>query len=308
MVAHEIGAGVILDDGLLIADGKIIAGKSAKREPTRLAAIRRALLAEPDHALEIRRALDRLAPRVILVIGISEGMVREIARNVGLGEPSHFISIEEIASPRQMRKARRIRASEGKHVIPAPTLEVRKSFAGYAVDPLRVFIRDRQQRPAPGQFIEKSVVRPTWSSLGRFYIEEVVLAAIAARAAVEAPGVVHVYQARVQASEATVSFRLAVGVRYGSNLREVAAATTQEVKRVIEHMTGLTCQRVEVEITAVLPPEAPPAPGPAPGASAPPRPGASSPSPSGASAPPAGPSRPEALSSSPAHFPVRGNR
>lgn len=254
VVAHETGAQVILDDGLLIADGKILAGTSAKREPTRIAAIRRALLEDPAHASEIRRVLGRLLPDRILIIGISADMVKRVAANLGLPEPGRVISIEEIASPRQMRKARRIRASQGKHVIPAPTLEVRKSFAGYPVDPLKVFVKAREERPAPGQFIEKSVVRPTWSSLGRFYIEEVVLAAIAARAAADTGGVARVYQAKVEAREATVGFKLAIGVFYGSPIREVAGCAAREVTKMVEHMTGLTCERVEVEVTAVLPP------------------------------------------------------
>jgi uncharacterized alkaline shock family protein YloU len=180
-------------------------------------------------------------------------MIRRMTQNLGLDPPKRFIPIEEFASPRQMRKALRIRRSEGKHVIPAPTLEVRKSFDGYIVDPLKVFLRAREERTAPGHFIEKSVVRPTWSSLGRFYIEEVVLAAIAARAAVEADGVARVYQAKVEVGEAGVCFELAIGVLYGSVIHDTAAAAAQGVAEVVEHMTALTCHRVDVKVTAVVP-------------------------------------------------------
>jgi len=255
VVANEVGAEVILDDGLLVAKGKILAGKSAKRESTRVAAIRRALLEDPEHASEIRRTLLDLAPDVLLVIGISENMIRRVTENLGLAPPSRFLTIEEFASPRQMRKARQIRTREGKHVIPAPTLEVRKSFPGYAVDPLRVFVRVKEERPAPGQFVEKSVVRPTWSSLGRFYIEDIVLAAIAARAAVEADGVVRILQVKVDTpAAAAVHFELAISVEYGRYLPDVAEAVRDKVRTIVEHMTGLTCGAISVRVGGVAPP------------------------------------------------------
>ncbi len=256
IVANSVGAGPVLDDGLLISGGKILAGRSAKREPNRVAAIRRALLEDPKHAADIREALAGLrpAPTTVLIIGISEDMVRKVAANLGLPAPSRLVAIEEVASPRQMRKARQIRASQGKHVIPAPTLEVRKSFAGYTVDPLKVFVKVRQERPAPGQFIEKSVVRPTWSSLGRFYIEEVVLAAIAAGAAVEVPGVARVAQAKVESGETDVGFEMAVAIDYGAYIPDIAARVGLHVRDMVEHMTGLLCRRVNVRVSSVAPP------------------------------------------------------
>lgn len=253
IVALEVGAEAILDDGLLIVEGRILAGRSAKRETTRVAATRRALLEEPGHAADVREALRRVAPRRLLVIGISEEMARRAAENLGLAAPTRVVAIEEVASPRQMRKARRLRRSEGKHVIPAPTLEVRRSLPGYTVDPLRVFVKRPEERTVSGRFVEKSVVRPTFSSLGHFYIEEVVLAAIAARAAVEVRGVSRVYQSEVAVGPAGVSFKLAVGAAFGVYLPEVAAAVRDHVKRVVEHMTALTCERVDVKVAKVLP-------------------------------------------------------
>ncbi len=265
IVAHEVQADLILDDGLLISQGRILAGTSAKREPNRVAAMRRALLENPRHAAEIRQGIVAAHPDTLLIIGISEDMVRKVAAKLGLEAPSRFVAIEEVASPRQMRKARQIRRTEGKHVIPAPTLEVRKSFAGYNVDPLRVFVKVRHQRPTPGQFIEKSVVRPTWSSLGRFYIEEVVLAAIAAKAAVEVAGIARVIQARVSSSDTDVGFELAVAIAFGSSIPDLAGRVGQHVRQVVEHMTGLSCRRVDVKIGAVSPTPARSGSGPAPG-------------------------------------------
>lgn len=70
-VAHHLGIDTILDDGLLIQGPRIVAGRSAKREATRLGAVRRAVLSDPRHAAELRAALDRLAPARLLVLGTS---------------------------------------------------------------------------------------------------------------------------------------------------------------------------------------------------------------------------------------------
>ena len=45
IVAHEHKADAIIDDGILIKDGKIIAGSSAKRESSKIMAVRRAIFA-----------------------------------------------------------------------------------------------------------------------------------------------------------------------------------------------------------------------------------------------------------------------
>lgn len=43
MVSQQYGADAIIDDGLLISHGKVIAGTSAK-EPTKIASVKHALL------------------------------------------------------------------------------------------------------------------------------------------------------------------------------------------------------------------------------------------------------------------------
>ena len=47
LVAHNNQADAIIDDGLLIKNGKIIAGKSAKREQNKVLAVKRAIFVLP---------------------------------------------------------------------------------------------------------------------------------------------------------------------------------------------------------------------------------------------------------------------
>ena len=102
LVAHKHQADAIIDDGILIKDGKIIGGHSAKKEKSRIMAVRRAIFVLPGHAEEVRKAIDESRPHRILVLGTSENMVHKITRALGLPAISRIIHIEDIATKAEM--------------------------------------------------------------------------------------------------------------------------------------------------------------------------------------------------------------
>ena len=57
LLAQKYGIELIIDDGLLIRDDKILAGHSAKREQTFLAAVRVALFDDKSHRDAVARTL-----------------------------------------------------------------------------------------------------------------------------------------------------------------------------------------------------------------------------------------------------------
>ena len=59
MVSLLYGADAIIDDGLLISHGKVIAGTSAKKEPTKIASVKHALFMNPSQENEINKDLKR---------------------------------------------------------------------------------------------------------------------------------------------------------------------------------------------------------------------------------------------------------
>ncbi|MDQ7794267.1 MAG: Asp23/Gls24 family envelope stress response protein [bacterium] len=258
LVSHDLAIDAVVDDGLLVVDGRIVAGRSSKREETRIGAIKRALFHDPDHAAEVAAALAQLGPRRVLLLGTSPRMAERVAERLRLPAPSRYVSIGDVASPADIRKARRIRREHGKHVIPAPTLEVKRSFSGYLVDPLRFLLRPRRGG-GDDRFVEKSVVRPTFSSLGRFIIRDTVVAAIAARAARSGEGLPRVSRVWVDPRPEGVAITLEVAVNYGFDLEAVLAAAQRRVKGVVEHMTALNVLAVDLTARSVHvepPPEA----------------------------------------------------
>lgn len=169
-VARENNLDYIIDDGLLIHENSIVAGRSAKKAPSRIGSIKVALFIENDHRKEVKEAIQRCKPQGILILGTSDGMVDKIAEGLELGAFDQRIYIEDVASSYEIEQAYKTRLKQGKHVIPVPTMQLKKQFSGYFLDPLQLF-----RRKGKGQFQtigEKSVVRPPFSYFGNYTISD----------------------------------------------------------------------------------------------------------------------------------------
>lgn len=246
-VAAAVGAAAIVDDGLVIVAGNILAGRSAKREATKMAAVRRAIFQRDEDAAAARAALAAAAPERVLVIGTSRSMVERIAARLGLPPPAHTVAIEEVARPEEISAAQNVRRTEGKHVIPAPTLQVKRGFSGYLVDPLRFLLRSNQGR---AHEVEKSIVRPTYSALGRFSIDDRAVAQVAAIAARRA-GAQRAERVGVRVEDDGVWLSLDIELRDALDLMGRMAAVQQAVAAEVERWTALNVLRVDLTLRAV---------------------------------------------------------
>ena len=128
-VASENNINYIIDDGLFIKDNEVIAGSSAKKAPTKIETVKHALFQTAEEKKDIKAAIKKYKPESIMILGTSDSMVEKIAENLGLPKISKIIHIDEIATEEEMETARRIRVTEGKHVIPVPTFEIKKDFS-----------------------------------------------------------------------------------------------------------------------------------------------------------------------------------
>jgi uncharacterized alkaline shock family protein YloU/broad-specificity NMP kinase len=245
LLAQELHSDVIIDDGLLIEESRILAGRSAKREQTMVAAVRRAIFTEPEHAAQVREGLAIRQPRRVLIIGTSRGMVNRIAERLELPRPHRYIGISEVSSAEEIQRALRERREQNKHVIPAPTFEVKKTFSGYLVHPLQLLLRPRGTH-APDYVVEKSVVRPTYSSLGRFFIADSVLMSIAIKACLEVEGVARVLKVTLDDLPEGVEVNVDISLLYGCRPMTVLIEVQHRVKQILEHMTAVNVVRANV--------------------------------------------------------------
>jgi adenylate kinase family enzyme len=246
-LAYRYNIPLIVDDGLLIRGSSVLAGKSAKREAVRISAVKRAIFQDDDHAAEVKTKIAESGADKILLLGTSEKMVRRIAARLSLPAPAEIIRIEEIASPRAINKALELRRTENRHVIPLPTFAITKDFPGYLIDPLRSFWGKSHRDDRRKVVIDRSIVRPLYSSFGSFYIAEAVIVQLAQHLAAKTPGIARVGRTEVNASpEGITSLLVEVNVFYGEHIPRVLQKVQSSLKETIEYLTGLTIGKIQV--------------------------------------------------------------
>ena len=253
MVAGENDIHYIIDDGLLVHDNDVIAGVSAKKAPTKIETVKRAIFIDEKERKEMREALKKFKPESILILGTSDDMVEKIATNLGLDVPEKTIYIHQVATETEMETAKRIRTTEGKHVIPVPTFEIKRDFSGYILDPLQIFkFNSKTNEP---YIAEKSIIRPTFSYMGNFTISDTVFRQIAEYVAKKTEGINRLSRIRVESTISGMIIYMEVYVVYGYNIVNVLREFKQKTKKEIERLTTMNIQEVSVMAKGVYMPE-----------------------------------------------------
>ena len=244
MVAAEKDIHYIIDDGLLIHDNEVIAGESAKKAPTKIETVKKALFINEIEKNNIQNAIKENKPKSILILGTSDGMVEKIAANLELPKIVETVYITDVATEEEMETARRIRVTEGKHVIPVPTFEIKKDFSGYLLDPLQIF-KSKGSGEKP-YISEKSIIRPTFSYLGRFTISDSVFRQIAEHLASKTPEVHKILKTRVQNSGTGPRIYMEVVIIYGYNVQNALKDFKRRAIREIENLTSMNVISLDI--------------------------------------------------------------
>ena len=252
LVASENNIHYIIDDGLLINENDVVAGNSAKKAPTKIETVKKAIFIDKEDRKEMIEALKKIKPDSILILGTSDGMVQKIADNLQLPRPQKTIYINDVATENEIETARRIRTTEGKHVIPVPTFEIKRDFAGYLLDPLQIFKYRKNDTP---YISEKSIIRPTFSYLGKFTISDTVFRQITEYVAKKVEGIQRVSRVRVESADGATTVYAEVYVIFGYNIVNVLRELKQKVKKEIENLTSMNVQEVSVLAKGIVMPE-----------------------------------------------------
>lgn len=250
LVAQKFGIDLIIDDGILIKGEAIVAGKSAKREKLYMAAVKTALFHDKAHRDEVAKVLQRTRWKRILLIGTSEKMVMKIAERLQLPHPHKIIKIEDIATRDEIDKAVQSRKVEGKHVIPVPAIEIKRSYPRIFYDSVRVFLQ-KNLGPAAitaPKLYEKSVVRPEFSKRGRVAITENALSEMVIHCIDEFDDSIRIQKVTVrsdsQGYRITVTMELPFGTQLSGNIHNLQ----QYIIDNIERFTGILIEEVNLVI------------------------------------------------------------
>ena len=244
MVASANDIHYIIDDGLLINENEVLAGTSAKKAPTKIETVKHALFIEEKEQSEMRKALKKYKPDSLLILGTSDKMIAKIRESLNLPELAKTIYINEVATEEEMEKARNIRVTQGKHVIPVPTFEIKKDFSGYILDTLQIF-RSKGKGENP-YLSEKSIIRPTFSYMGNFTISDSVFRQIAERMAKKMPEIYEVNRTRVENYGDGISIYMEITLNYGNNIIEVLKKFKAKLKKEIEKQTAMNVIKIDL--------------------------------------------------------------
>ncbi|MCI6441770.1 hypothetical protein [Treponema sp.] len=259
LIAQENGIEAIIDDGLLIQNDKIIAGRTAKHEKTYMGAVRIALFDDKQHRDQVAKALQTNKIKKLLIIGTSEKMAQKITSRLQIPLPSKIIKIEDIATREELEKAIRSRQIEGKHVIPVPAIEVKKSYSQIFYDSMKeiagkssanfkilnLFGKKKQST------LEKSIVTPEFSKKGRIEISEAALSQMAMHCVSEFSKDIRIKKLSIKTNSRGYKLIITVDVPFGRQLTGEIHRLQQYVIENIEKYTGILIEEVSIIIDKI---------------------------------------------------------
>jgi hypothetical protein len=251
LVTHKKNIDMIIDDGLLIRDHRILAGRSAKREKNRVTAIKRAIFEDPAHALTVRQALEEEKFRSILILGTSEKMVARIVERLQLPYPDELIYIEDIASEEEIMEARDSRQFKGKHVIPVPVIEVKQDPAHRILDSIKIFLKRNPILFWKKQIAEKTVVQPPYSQRGRLSVSEAALSQMIMHCIREYSEDIGIDRIIIDLTPSGYEIEVKLKVFYGVSMADTLAGLQNYIITNIEQFSGIHIEAVHLTIDQV---------------------------------------------------------
>ena len=183
-------------------------------------------------------------------------MVIKIATRLQLPPPSKIIHIEELATPEEIEQAKRSRTIEGKHVIPVPSIEVKRNYPKIFYDKIRLLLRGNTS-PIGGKtnkVFEKSVVRPEFSKRGRIQIAESALAEMCQNCISEFDPEIVVKKLTIKTDLQCYRFIIVIDVPFGTQLSGKIHKLQQYIIENIERFTGILLEEVSIIIDKITQP------------------------------------------------------
>ncbi len=245
-LCKEKGIESIIDDGLFIHKGKVLAGQSAKKEATKVGAVKTALFLKDEHQRAVIRKIQQHNISNILIIGTSIVMVEKIVARLELPKISRFVFIEDITTEGERNIAQKQRTIHGKHVVPAPSKELKRQFSGYFLNPLKMF--KGFDTGVDGSYMEKTEVRPTFSYEGKLIISDKAVNDIVRCIAIEVDGVLSILKVTSESTYKGVIITILLSMQLTENNIEKLKYIQKKSLEMISFMTSYNVIGVDIEL------------------------------------------------------------
>lgn len=255
-IAYDNNIETIIDDGLLIKGSRVIEGVSAKTAKTKVQTVKAALFSTEKEQERIRNSIKKERVKSILILGTSDEMVKRIQENLKLPKIEKTIYIQDVSTKEEMEEAVRIRRTEGKHIVPVPTFEIKKDFSGILLDPFRILSRGRKKNKKnkkENAGVERSVIRPAFSYFGKYTIKDKVFKDIIRLVCDRIKGITEISTIRIDKAQNSNDIEISMNmeIAYGYNIEEMAEEMKKQAKKELEYMTSVNISMVNVKIVKI---------------------------------------------------------
>ena len=255
-IAYDNNIETIIDDGLLIKGSRVIEGVSAKTAKTKVQTVKAALFSTEKEQERIRNSIKKERVKSILILGTSDEMVKRIQENLKLPKIEKTIYIQDVSTKEEMEEAVRIRRTEGKHIVPVPTFEIKKDFSGILLDPFQILKRGRKKNKKnkkENAGVERSVIRPAFSYFGKYTIKDKVFKDIIRLVCDRIKGITEISTIRIDTAQNSNDIEISMNmeIAYGYNISEMAEEMKIQSKKELEYMTSVNISMVNVKIVKI---------------------------------------------------------
>ena len=255
-IAYDNNIETIIDDGLLIKGSRVIEGVSAKTAKTKVQTVKAALFSTEKEQERIRNSIKKERVKSILILGTSDEMVKRIQENLKLPKIEKTIYIQDVSTKEEMEEAVRIRRTEGKHIVPVPTFEIKKDFSGILLDPFSILSRGRKKNKKnkkENAGVERSVIRPAFSYFGKYTIKDKVFKDIIRLVCDRIKGITEISTIRIDKAQNSNDIEISMNmeIAYGYNISEMAEEMKIQSKKELEYMTSVNISMVNVKIVKI---------------------------------------------------------
>ena len=247
-VAKQNGIDFIIDDGLVISRGRILAGRSAKSEINRLRAIRRAIFEYPEHRDEVVRYLTKHPPEKLMILATSEDMIGKITARLGLNAPVKTIHITDISTAEEIEAALRERREKKQHVVPVAKAQIQQNFAGKLVSQIRGFFRGRDKNEN-----SNTIVKPLFSFNGKVTIESDAILDLCRRLLELRDHVRKIREIDLETYDDKIELSVELDLNLGNMSALSIAKTLQRKLRMgLSYFTGMEIKQVNIRVNEIF--------------------------------------------------------
>ncbi|MCF0156885.1 MAG: hypothetical protein HUJ85_07575, partial [Veillonella sp.] len=180
-------------------------------------------------------------------------------------QPSRYIRIEDVATPREIEKAQHARLKEGKHIIPVPVMELKPHFRGYVIDPIVTMWKRGFKRKPNGDIgrigsegFERSVVRPSFSYYGRLTFADEVIIELIRNSLRKVEGADESSSIRIKRSPKGhngLDISMGVVMYRGQAVKPLMQSIQRAVSAEIDYITGMSVEKMTMTVKDVINPK-----------------------------------------------------